>query len=115
MNRFQHVLTALNALASLGLAHCAVISGQNGTPHYTAFFALASALLLAASALHARHCRQLSAAQACLDRPARRPRVGSVEDGVVAVALAGACCERWWTSLGAEHEPTTCPWKDTSA
>ncbi|ELP61760.1 hypothetical protein PV735_11260 [Streptomyces turgidiscabies] len=115
MNRFQHTLAALNVLASLGLAHCAVISDQNGAPSYTAFFALASVLLLTASALHARHRKQLRAAQSVLDRPARRPRVGSVEDGVVAVALAGACCERWWTSAGAEHEPTTCIRKDTSA
>ncbi|WP_328657925.1 hypothetical protein [Streptomyces sp. NBC_00334] len=25
------------------------------------------------------------------------------DDGVVAVALAGACCDMWWTSAGAEH------------
>ena len=29
-----------------------------------------------------------------------------LNDGVVAVALAGACCEMWWTSAGAEHEAT---------
>jgi hypothetical protein len=47
------------------------------------------------------------------ERAARPPhqRPG-LEDGVVAVALAGACCERWWTSAGAEHEPTTCTRKD---
>jgi hypothetical protein len=45
------------------------------------------------------------------ERAARPPhqRPG-LEDGVVAVALAGACCERWWTSLGAEHDHPT--WKD---
>ena len=115
MNRLQHTLAALNILVSLGLVHCALTSYRNGAPSYAAFFAAAAALLLTASAFDVRHRRQLRAAQACLDRPARRPRVGSVEDGVVAVALAGACCERWWTSLGAEHEPTTCPRKDTSA
>ncbi|MER8219722.1 hypothetical protein ABTZ58_03810 [Streptomyces sp. NPDC094143] len=47
------------------------------------------------------------------ERAARPPhqRPG-LEDGVVAVALAGACCERWWTSAGTEHEPTTCTRKD---
>lgn len=29
-------------------------------------------------------------------------------DGVTAVALAEACCERWWTSAGADHDPI-CP------
>ncbi|WP_432184877.1 hypothetical protein [Streptomyces tendae] len=36
----------------------------------------------------------------------------SLEDGVVAVALAAACCERWWTSAGADHDPATCTRKD---
>ena len=27
-----------------------------------------------------------------------------LDDGVVAVALAAACCETWWTSAGAEHD-----------
>ncbi|MFJ8144662.1 hypothetical protein ACIQ6R_06255 [Streptomyces sp. NPDC096048] len=47
------------------------------------------------------------------ERAARPPaqHIG-LEDGVVAVALAAACCERWWTSAGAEHEPTTCTRKD---
>ena len=42
------------------------------------------------------------------ERAARPPhqRIG-LEDGVIAVALAGACCERWWTSLGAEHDHPT--------
>lgn len=26
------------------------------------------------------------------------------DDGVVAVALAAACCEVWWTTAGAEHD-----------
>jgi hypothetical protein len=35
-------------------------------------------------------------------RPTRRP-IG-LEDGVIRVALAAACCETWWTSAGTEHE-----------
>lgn len=27
-----------------------------------------------------------------------------LDDGVVAVALAAACCETWWASAGAEHD-----------
>lgn len=33
-------------------------------------------------------------------------------DATTAVALAAACCERWWTSAGAEHDPTHCTRKD---
>lgn len=37
-------------------------------------------------------------------------------DGVIAVALAGACCEVWWTSAGAEHDrPCTSRWATTVA
>ncbi|MFI1324575.1 hypothetical protein ACH4TI_15200 [Streptomyces rochei] len=40
----------------------------------------------------------------------------SLEDGVVAVALAAACCERWWTSAGAEHDgPCTSRWATSVA
>jgi len=35
-------------------------------------------------------------------RPTRRPI--DLEDGIIRVALAAACCETWWTSVGAEHD-----------
>lgn len=35
-------------------------------------------------------------------RPADR-RPASLEEGVIRVALAAACCEMWWTSAGATH------------
>jgi hypothetical protein len=56
----------------------------------------------------ADHREDLRAEQAARP-PDQRP---GLEDGVVAVALAAACCERWWTSAGAEHEPNTCTRKD---
>lgn len=38
----------------------------------------------------------------------RRP---AIED-TVSLELALACCERWWTSCGAEHDTTNCTRKD---
>ncbi|MER6821633.1 hypothetical protein ABT316_19245 [Streptomyces cellulosae] len=38
-------------------------------------------------------------------RPPDRQPIG-LEDGVVRVALAAACCEMWWTSAGLAHEDT---------
>ncbi|MGW9058877.1 hypothetical protein [Streptomyces sp. NPDC055733] len=31
-----------------------------------------------------------------------------LHDGVIAVALAGACCDGWWATAGADHDQT-CP------
>lgn len=45
-------------------------------------------------------------------RPTHQP-IG-LEDGVIRVALAAACCERWWTSAGAEHD-CQCTRKDQTA
>jgi hypothetical protein len=33
----------------------------------------------------------------------------------VAAALASACCEAWWATAGAEHDPATCTRKDSTA
>jgi len=55
------------------------------------------------------HARTTATTAEATARPHdRRPAI----DGVVAVALAAACCERWWTSAGAEHDPTHCTRKD---
>ncbi|MFI1723892.1 hypothetical protein [Streptomyces sp. NPDC020489] len=37
---------------------------------------------------------------------AARPAIGNNEtaEAVVNVALAGACCETWWTSAGTTHD-----------
>jgi hypothetical protein len=39
------------------------------------------------------------------------PVGATAADDAVANALAAACCERWWTSAGAEHDgPCTARW-----
>ncbi|MFF9758601.1 hypothetical protein ACF1G4_03370 [Streptomyces caelestis] len=43
------------------------------------------------------------AATVRVERAIRRQPIG-LEDGVIRVALAAACCETWWTSTGAEHD-----------
>jgi hypothetical protein len=48
------------------------------------------------------------------DRPPLPRRTPGAE-GVVAVALAAACCEVWWATAGTEHDPATCTRKDSSA
>ncbi|MEV5168231.1 hypothetical protein AB0K66_26905 [Streptomyces werraensis] len=51
-------------------------------------------------------CYRTRAAAARIEaaiRPPDRQPIG-LEDGVVRVALAAACCEMWWTSAGLEHD-----------
>lgn len=53
-------------------------------------------------------CYRTRAAATRVERAIRPPGPHPIglEDGVIRVALAAACCERWWTSAGAEHEDT---------
>jgi hypothetical protein len=110
---FTNALAGLYALVAVVLLRCAMVSHTNGSWPYTLFFAGAAVLFATAIAHHAYLRDELRATQVQLERATRPPRQRtSLEDGVVAVALAAACCERWWTSAGAEHEPTTCTRKD---
>ncbi len=62
-------------------------------------------------------CYRTRAAAARLERAIRPPDAMPAPfiDGTVRVALAAACCERWWTSAGAEHDTTHCTRKDQAA
>ena len=112
--RLTHALAVLYAVVALGLAYCSVVSWHNGSLPYTAFFAGASILCVTAVAHHSYQRDEIRHAHAEIDALKRASRAASADlsDGVVKVALAAACCERWWTSAGAEHEPTTCTRKD---
>lgn len=100
--RLLHALAALYALTALALAHFAVTSWQHGAWPHAAVLAAASILLTTATIHHSYQRDELRAARVELARASRPPEPAI--DGVIAVALAGACCEMWWTSAGAEHE-----------
>ena len=101
-HRLTHALAVLYALTALGLARCAVVSWQNGSWPFALFFAGASVLLMTATIHHSWQRDELRYAHALLEHASRPPE--PAVEGVIAVALAAACCERWWTSAGAEHE-----------
>ncbi|MFC9465184.1 hypothetical protein [Streptomyces coelicoflavus] len=113
MKTLAHTLTTLYALAALALLGCALHAHQAGAHGYVALFTTTAAVLAVGIVHTAWHHEQLRAALTALERAARPPdqRPG-LEDGVVAVALAAACCERWWTSAGAEHDTAHCTRKD---
>jgi len=106
--RLTHALACLYGLVALGLISCALAHTQHGDWPAAALTAGAAILLATAIAHHAYQRDELRAARReieALSRP--RDRRASLEDGVVRVALAAACCERWWTSAGAEHDHCT--------
>lgn len=110
MTRPGRILAGLLAAASLGLAHCSVVSWQHGSPPYAALFAACSILCLAAISHAVCQADTIRAVLTDLER-ASRPYT-TAQDRTVADALTGACCELWWTSAGADHDRTRCTRKD---
>lgn len=111
MRRTSRTMSVLYAILAAGLFRCALVSYQAHSIGYTAFFTAASIgaalAIVHVSWLHDEHrdvLRQLDAAT--------RPRIVTPQDETVRQALTVACCEVWWTSAGAEHDPATCTRKD---
>lgn len=106
MRRATHALWLLYAALAIGLLGCTLISHQAHHWPGVAFFA-AAAIGAAMAIVHTswlldeyRHLlRRVDAVE--------RPSAVRQEEAVQA-ALAAECCEVWWTSAGADHEPT-CP------
>ncbi|MFD6324221.1 hypothetical protein ACFWOL_15425 [Streptomyces sp. NPDC058442] len=110
--RLTHALATLYALAIGVLIYCAHTSHENGSLLHTVLFIGLACLFGCAIAHHAYLCDELHFACVRLERASRPPKPAI--DGAVAVALAGACCEMWWTSAGTEHDHQ-CTRKDQTA
>jgi hypothetical protein len=92
------------------LAYCAVQSARNNAPWACAVFVLGSLLAVVAFVREGDLEDALRREAVRAERDARagsRPTTDAV-DAVATVALAAACCEPWWASAGADHDPT-CP------
>ncbi|MFF5980879.1 hypothetical protein ACFY78_18740 [Streptomyces olindensis] len=115
MSRLSRPLYAAYGSLLTWLAYCAVQSARNGAVWATVAFVTASALAVTAAI---REGELEDALRREAVRAERDARVGTTTadtiDAAAAVALAGACCEAWWTSLGFQHEPT-CPNQHRSA
>ncbi|MFD6294545.1 hypothetical protein ACFWFU_07040 [Streptomyces sp. NPDC060235] len=116
MNRpVTNLLCIADAVASLILVYCAVISHQHGSTTYTVILgtlAVLFALALAhtsylADELHTA-LRRLEAAA----RPARLLSPNPTTDGIVAAAMARWCCDTAVQTAGLEHDPDHCTRKD---
>lgn len=109
MRRTSHTMSVLYGTLSVGLLRCALVSYQAQAWGYTAFFAAASIgaalAIVHVSWLHDEHRAILVE----LDR-VQRP-ITTRQDQQVA-ALVAPCCEVWWATAGAEHDPEHCTRKD---
>lgn len=105
MNRTSLLLCALYLTTSSGLAWTTVFEFRYG-PVWAAFlFAAASLIPVIAIVREAVICEQH---QALGELNGRAAGQGDRADAIVRAELDAACCERWWTSFGADHD-TTCP------
>jgi hypothetical protein len=101
----SRTIRALHGLAAAGQGAAATVSYLNHTPLRTALF-ISTALLLVA-AVH----RESTCAEKHHTTPTEQahhdPAATQIQAWLHAVTeLDNACCERWWTSLATNHDPT---------
>lgn len=108
MSRLSRTLHIAYGALLVWLAYCAVISARNGAPWTCVAFTIGAGLAVTAA------IREGDLDDALRRTPVRAERPRNAIDETTAVALAAACCETWWTSAGADHEPA-CPNQHRSA
>ncbi|MGC0343513.1 hypothetical protein [Streptomyces sp. SLBN-8D4] len=109
MNRSAGLLSALYLATSTGLAWTAVLALRSGPPWAVCLFAAASLVPVIAVVRESVLCDQRRALAETRRRVAvpEGPGAGAADD-IVRAELDTACCERWWTSCGTDHD-STCP------
>ncbi|MEV3912328.1 hypothetical protein [Streptomyces canus] len=106
MNRSACLLSALYLATSTGLAWTAVLALRHDPPWAVCLFAAASLVPVIAIVRESVICDQRRAL-AEIGRRAAGPGAGAADD-IVRAELDTACCERWWTSCGTDHD-SACP------
>ncbi|MGW1725683.1 hypothetical protein ACWCQK_22440 [Streptomyces sp. NPDC002306] len=105
MARSSRLLCVLYLVTSAGLAATAVVAFRYGSAWAGCLFVAASLVqviaVLRESVLcdHRRAVERLRRAH-----PAPAAHRGTALDVAVRSQLDAACCERWWTSLGTDHD-----------
>ncbi|MGW1209546.1 hypothetical protein ACWD5F_07875 [Streptomyces sp. NPDC002499] len=102
MSRSGRLLCALYLATSGGLAWTVVLELRYG-PLWIAFLFAAASVVQVIAVVRETLIHDLRTACAGPRRPAR-----SAADEIVREELDAACCERWWTSLGTDHD-AVCP------
>lgn len=122
MTRFARVVCMIYGAATLFLAYATVQQALYGQLWAVAALAACSLVPLIALIRETERAdataiaRDLFGTNVARKRTARPPlpRRTPGAEGVVAVAMAAACCEAWWATAGAEHDSATCTRKDST-
>ncbi|MGV2914466.1 hypothetical protein [Streptomyces alfalfae] len=85
-------------------AQCAAVTARTGAGWHAIGLFVTSLLLVVAYAREHATARDRRAAAVKAERIARLSTPRSRAEDQAAIALAAACCERWWTSAGIEHD-----------
>jgi hypothetical protein len=117
MTRFARVVCMIYGAAALFLAYATVEQALYGEVWAVAALAVCSLVPLIGLVREVANSDAVANARDLVDSVARPPlpRRTPGAEGVVAVAMAAACCEVWWSTAGAEHDPATCTRKDSTA
>jgi len=107
MSRLSRTLHVVYGALLVWLAYCAVISALNGSPWACVAFVIGSGLAVTAAIREGDLDDALRREAVRAERHARTNKTAEA-------ALNEACCERWWTSLATDHDPT-CPNQQRSA
>ncbi|WP_020134693.1 hypothetical protein [Streptomyces sp. 351MFTsu5.1] len=109
MNRSAGLLSALYLATTTGLVWTAALTLRDGPPWAACLFAAASLVPVIAVVRECVICDQRQTL-AEMRRTAAAPGDPGAEaaDAIVRAELETACCERWWTSCGTDHD-STCP------
>ncbi|MEJ8672449.1 MULTISPECIES: hypothetical protein [unclassified Streptomyces] len=112
MNCSSRLLCVLYIATSAGLAWTSVLEIRYGPAWAACLFAAASLVPVIAVVRETVIGEQR---RWLLELAARAGRAGDAAEAIVRAELDSACCERWWTSLGSEHEVTCRHWMPRSS
>lgn len=106
MTRFARILCLIYGATGLFLAWAAVLSELAGSVWASFAFAATSIVPLIAGLREAEFADAKAESRANVERAARvRDNAERRAIREAADALQHVCCERWWTSLGTDHDP----------
>ncbi|MFK0125835.1 hypothetical protein ACWEQW_04760 [Streptomyces nigra] len=103
MNCSSRLLCLLYLATSAGLAWITMLEIRYGPVWAACLFAAASLVPVIAVVRETVIGEQ---DQQLRELTARAGRGGEAAEAIVRAELDAACCERWWTSLGSEHDLT---------
>lgn len=101
MNCSHRLLCALYVSTGAGLAWTAVLQFRHG-PMWAACLLAAASLVPVIAVVREAELRE------AVPRPGLRGVELGADEDVVRAELDAACCERWWTSCGTDHD-SACP------